>query len=72
MAIKTLNDIKKDMSELYDSIKDRTTDLPIAKELNNSTGKYLKAASLEHAMNVHAHTVKMQAAKLKTTKRRTK
>lgn len=48
-TIKTLDDVKADMSDLYEQVKEGTCDLKLAAELSNITGKYLKAVSLEHA-----------------------
>ena len=40
--MKTLSDIKQDMSELYDAVKAGTVDLKTAGELANISGKFLK------------------------------
>lgn len=44
--MKTLNDIKLDMSELYEKVNDDHTDLKKAAELANIAGKFLKAEQL--------------------------
>lgn len=44
--MKTLNDIKLDMSELYEKVNDDSTDLKKAAELANIAGKFLKAEQL--------------------------
>jgi len=51
-SMKTLDDVKSDMSELYEQVKNGETDLKLAGELANITGKYLKAAQLELAREV--------------------
>lgn len=50
--MKTLDDIKHDMSELYEGVKAGDVDLKLASELANITGKFLKAAHLELARDV--------------------
>lgn len=50
--MKTLNDVKADMSELYEQVKSSDCDLKLAGELANITGKYLKAVQLELATDV--------------------
>ena len=50
--MKSLNDIKQDMSVLYDSVRDGSTDLKVAAELANVAGKYLKAEQLELAREI--------------------
>ena len=52
MATKTLSDVKADMSDLYEQVKSGNTDLRLASELANITGKYLKAVQLELAKEV--------------------
>lgn len=47
--MKTLEDVKLDMSDLYEQVKSGGTDLKLAGELANITGKYLKAVQLEFA-----------------------
>jgi hypothetical protein len=44
--MKTLADIKEDMSELYNEVRDGKTELKLASELANITGKFLKAEQL--------------------------
>lgn len=50
--MKTLDDIKRDMSELYEEIKSGTTELKTAAELANVAGKYLKAEQLQLAREI--------------------
>ena len=50
--MKTLNDIKQDMSDLYESVKNGTIDIKQASEMANIAGKYLKAEQLELAREV--------------------
>ena len=50
--MKTLKDIKQDMSDLYDALKAGHVDLKTAGELANISGKFLKAEQLEFAKEV--------------------
>jgi hypothetical protein len=50
--MKTLNDIKQDMSELYDQVRAGQVDLKTAGELANISGKFLKAEQLELARDI--------------------
>lgn len=50
--MKTLTDIKQDMSDLYEAVKGGTVDLKTAGELANISGKFLKAEQLELATAV--------------------
>ena len=50
--MKTLTDIKQDMSELYDALKAGEIDIKIAGELANISGKFLKAEQLELAKDI--------------------
>jgi hypothetical protein len=50
--MKTLSDIKQDMSDLYDQVRDGTVELKSAAELANIAGKYLKAEQLELAREI--------------------
>lgn len=52
MKTKTLDDIQRDMSELYESTKTQKTELKMAAELSNITGKYLKAEQLKLAREI--------------------
>jgi hypothetical protein len=45
--MKTLNDIRGDMSSLYDSLLAGTVELKLAAELANIAGKSLKAEQLQ-------------------------
>lgn len=47
--MKTLDDIKADMSDLYEQVKDGTTDMRLAAELANISGKFMKAYQLQLA-----------------------
>lgn len=49
---KTLDDVKADMSALYDQVRDGTCDLKVAGELANITGKFLKAVQLDLATDM--------------------
>ena len=50
--MKSLQDIKQDMSALYESVKNGTTDLKLAAEMANIAGKYLKAEQLDLAREI--------------------
>lgn len=50
--MKNLNNIKQDMSELYEALKAGTVDLKVASELANISGKFLKAEQLQLAREV--------------------
>ena len=52
MGTKTLDDVKADMSALYEQVKSGETDLKMASELANITGKYLKAVQLDLAQQM--------------------
>ncbi len=51
-TMKSLDDVKLDMSALYEEVRAGTTDLKLASELANITGKYLKAVQLDLAQQV--------------------
>jgi len=50
--MKNLNDIKHDMSMLYDEVRSGTTELKTAAELSNIAGKFLKAEQLQLAREI--------------------
>ena len=50
--MKTLDDIKFDMSALYEEVNSGRTELKIAAELANIAGKYLKAEQLQLAREI--------------------
>jgi hypothetical protein len=50
--VKTLEDIKMDMSVLYNGVRDGNTELKMAAELSNIAGKYLKAEQLDLARQI--------------------
>lgn len=50
--MKTLDDIKADMSRLYDEVNTGRTELKTAAELANIAGKYLKAEQLQLAREI--------------------
>ena len=50
--MKTLNDIKADMSRLYDELQAGTCELRTASELANIAGKFLKAEQLDLAREI--------------------
>lgn len=49
---KTLSDIQRDMSILYDQVKGGEIELKAAAELANIAGKYLKAEQLKLAREI--------------------
>ena len=55
-VMKTLNDVKQDMSDLYEQVKNGAVDVKTASELANITGKFLKAEQLELAKAVFLRT----------------
>ena len=50
--MKTLNDIKHDMSALYEELRDGKCELKTASELANIAGKFLKAEQLDLAREI--------------------
>lgn len=50
--MKTLADIKQDMSDLYEALKNGQIEIKTASELANISGKFLKAEQLELAKQV--------------------
>jgi len=50
--MKTLSDIKQDMSDLYEQVRAGQVDLRTAGELANISGKFLKAEQLELAREI--------------------
>ena len=50
--MKSLDDVKADMSALYNQVRDGVCDLKLAAELANITGKYLKAVQLDLATEI--------------------
>lgn len=50
--MKTLNDIKEDMSRLYDELNAGSCELKTAAELANIAGKFLKAEQLDLAREI--------------------
>jgi hypothetical protein len=50
--MKTLKDIKQDMSNLYEEVRAGSCDLKTSAELSNIAGKFLKADQLELAREV--------------------
>lgn len=58
--MKSLEDVKSDMSDLYEQVKNGSTDLKTASELANITGKFLKAEQLKMAREVFEHNKPQQ------------
>ena len=56
--MKTLSDIKQDMSDLYDQVRAGQVDLKTAGELANISGKFLKAEQLELAREIFLNSNK--------------
>lgn len=61
--VKSLDDVKRDMSALYDAVKNGECDLKLAAELANITGKYLKAVQLDFAREVFLSTRAQEAVR---------
>lgn len=59
--MKTLDDVKADMSELYEQVKSGDADLKTASELANITGKFLKAEQLKMAREIFESGKPLQA-----------
>ena len=57
--MKTLFDIKQDMSDLYDQVRSGQVDLKTAGELANISGKFLKAEQLELARDIFISNKKL-------------
>ena len=57
--MKTLTDIKQDMSNLYDSLIAGEIDIKTASELANISGKYLKAEQLNLAREIFTRSLGM-------------
>ena len=55
--MKTLKDVKQDMSNLYDELKSGKIDVKTASELANISGKYLKAEQLELAREIFTKNI---------------
>lgn len=53
--MKTLDQIREDMSELYELVKSGQTDLHLAAELANIAGKFLKAEQLALAREIFVY-----------------
>jgi hypothetical protein len=49
---KTLNDVKSDMSALYEELRGGKVEIKVAAELANITGKFLKAEQLQLAREI--------------------
>lgn len=52
LKMKTLQDIKQDMGDLYEQLKNNTIDVKSASEMANVAGKFLKAEQLILARDV--------------------
>jgi hypothetical protein len=50
--VKSLDDVKADMSELYEELRSGAVEVKLASELANITGKYLKAEQLKLAREI--------------------
>lgn len=57
--MKTLADIKQDMSNLYDALISGEVDIKTASELANISGKYLKAEQLDLAREIFTRSLVM-------------
>lgn len=63
--MKTLIDIKQDMSDLYDALFLGEIDVKTASELANISGKYLKAEQLDLAREIFTLSIGSQAKIIK-------
>lgn len=61
VKMKTLDDIKLDMSKLYDEVNAGTTEIKTAAELANIAGKYLKAEQLQLAREIFTAGISRKA-----------
>jgi len=61
--MKTLDDVKADMSALYEELKRGDVEIKQAAELANITGKYLKAEQLQLAREVFENNLQSNAPK---------
>jgi hypothetical protein len=61
--MKSLNDIKQDMSILYDELRAGSIDLKTAAELANVAGKFLKAEQLDLATAIFLEGKSVQPVK---------
>lgn len=57
--MKTLSDIKQDMSNLFDQLKAGEIDIKTASELANISGKFLKAEQLDFAREVFNRSINL-------------
>ena len=57
--MKTLQDIKQDMGDLYEQLKNNTIDVKSASEMANVAGKFLKAEQLILARDVFLNNRKI-------------
>lgn len=69
--MKTLEDIKQDMSDLYEDLKSGKTELKMAAELSNVAGKFLKAEAILLAREVFVagFTSKVNVEKLQDNRK---
>ena len=67
--MKSLNDVKQDMSTLYDELRAGTVELKTAAELANIAGKYLKAEQLDLATAIFLSGQPKQKPSLKLIKK---
>jgi hypothetical protein len=66
MQTKTLDDIKSDMSNLYDELLAGNVEVKLAGELANITGKYLKATQLDLAERIFQENIQQRSAAIKS------
>lgn len=55
--LKTLEDVQRDMSALYEEVRTGRTDLKVGAELANIAGKYLKAEQLKLAREIFTRQI---------------
>lgn len=65
---KSLEDVKADMSSLYDELLSGQVEVKLAGELANITGKYLKATQLDLAERIFQDNIQQRTASLNARK----
>lgn len=68
--MKDMQDVKINMSDLYDEVRSGKTDLKTASELANVAGKYLKAEQLQLAREIFLHGKAPKALELPDSSQR--
>lgn len=63
---KSLDDVKSDMSDLYEELRRGDVDIKVASELANITGKFLKAEQLKLAREIYEDNKPVEARRLES------